>query len=69
LGCCLNVEVQYLLRKAVVRQKLEVGQKYFHVLFSEKSPVVACSMAAAGFAACMGSPPETVLQVGSPESL
>lgn len=29
-----------------------------------KDPIVACSMAAAGFAACMGAPPETVLQVG-----
>ena len=29
-----------------------------------KSSIVACSMAAAGFAACMGAPPETVLQVG-----
>jgi L-serine deaminase len=29
-----------------------------------ESPIVACSMAAAGFAACMGAPPETVLQVG-----
>ena len=25
---------------------------------------VACSMASAGFAACMGASPETVLQVG-----
>ena len=30
-------------------------------------PTVACSMAAAGFAACMGAPPETVLQVSSPK--
>ena len=34
-----------------------------------KSLIVACSMAAAGFAACMGAPPETVLQVGQPLKL
>jgi hypothetical protein len=35
----------------------------------DKGPIVACSMAAAGFAACMGAPPETVLQVSRPPSL
>lgn len=51
----------------------EVGgkKKYFDALagFPDESPVVACSMAAAGFAACMGAPPETVLQVSLPQSL
>jgi L-serine deaminase len=45
------------------------GEEYFFCTLGsvDKDPVVACSMAAAGFAACMGAPPETVLQVSRPQ--
>lgn len=46
----------------------EVGGriKSFHLFVraANGGSIVVCSMAAAGFAACMGAPPETVLQVG-----
>ncbi|KAI3621332.1 l-serine dehydratase [Moniliophthora roreri] len=51
LVCFSREEAQYLQLKVAVRQRLlpeKVG--------------VACSMASAGFAACMGASPETVLQ-------
>ena len=64
-GCYLSVEVPYRLRKVDVRLKSEVRYTLLACLVPfDGDPIVACSMAAAGFAACMGAPPETVLQVG-----
>ena len=58
LGCCLSEEVLSLLQRAAVRQKLAVGHfRYFRYLDLDYVPsgwIVACSMASAGFAACMG---------------
>ena len=70
LGCCLSVVVRYRLRRVDVRLRLEVGQIPFARLdLFNNAPAVACSMAAAGFAACMGAPPETVLQVSRSQNL
>ena len=69
-GCCLSVAVPYRLRKVDVRLRSEVrGIPFAHVSLSDEGLIVACSMAAAGFAACMGAPPETVLQVSRSQSL
>ena len=69
-GCYLNVVVRYQPRRVDVRLRLEVGQTPFARLgLFDNAPAVACSMAAAGFAACMGAPPETVLQVSRSQNL
>lgn len=59
------MEVPSLLLKVVVRLKSEVYHPLtlFNIVLT-CIDVVACSMASAGFAACMGASPETILQVG-----
>lgn len=62
--CFLNEAVQSQPQKEDVRRRSEVSS-LLHCsirLGGDESPTVACSMASAGFAACMGASPETVLQ-------
>lgn len=59
------MEAPFLLLRVVVRPKSEVYRPsaLFNTVLTSFD-AVACSMASAGFAACMGASPETVLQVG-----
>lgn len=64
-ACYLSGEVRSQLQKEGVRRKSVVRwlkSLYKRVVFMSLSSV-ACSMASAGFAACMGASPEIVLQV------
>lgn len=54
---------RYQPRRVDVRPRSEVRQtRSVYLGLFDKGSIVACSMAAAGFAACMGAPPEKVLQ-------